>query len=114
MGSGEAFLQPAGQNGGEPSLDEQIRRVLERKHQRLRASLEAASSVDPEQAANGQKFRNRAGIPIGGPPLLIGRRQYDRLLPRESAELQRIAPRVSEWLSNPENAAIAQDDIEGL
>ncbi len=81
----------------------------------LRLSLKQASETTPQRQAEVLELSRRTGLP----PSVVDR-NYDTIRRRAQivdtpyARMLRETPKTAAWLSNPENAAIAQDDHDSL
>lgn len=81
----------------------------------LKQSIRQAVTVAPDQGAEAQRLADQFQVPAD-----VVRRNFDRFKQRAVTELpdyDRIIqanPHLTEWLSTPENAAVAHDDLEHL
>lgn len=82
---------------------------------RLRASLRAASAIDPDAHAKALALSAQTGVPAdvaARNPAMVG--QVARQQGVDYQGLLKDHPELSAWLSDPNHAAIAQDDIPVL
>lgn len=81
---------------------------------RLRRSLRIAEDTPPDRAAE----TRRMSLKFGVPPAIVDREfdDYSRRdrLARPYGDMQRETPGLTTWLEDPQNAAVAQDDLENL
>lgn len=96
-------------------LSEEVTQMKQETLSRLKVSINAASSMNPDQRADIMKIAKDRKIPVG-----VVERGYDHFAKEKKAQavdVNRIvdeAPGLAEWLANPNNAAIAQDDLEAI
>lgn len=81
-------------------------------------SMYSASQKTPQQAGTAVELRKSLGLPEGMQGMV--ERNFDRLSKlqkQRSVDYDRLAkdaPATTQWLSDPVNASVAQDDIENL
>ena len=114
----QPFEEPQFPQAGPPvqdPADAVVDRILERRRERLTSTMYGASKVNPDKAALAQKLAQETGIGSG-----IALRHLDELMvDSRMREIERknyfeSNPVLSEQLSDPEFAAVAQDDIGTL
>lgn len=114
----QPFEEPQLPQAGPPvqdPADAVVDRILERRRERLTSTMYGASKVNPDKAALAQKLAQETGIGSG-----IALRHLDELMvDSRMREIERknyfeSNPVLSEQLSDPEFAAVAQDDIGTL
>lgn len=95
--------------------DDLIDQGRNQQKQALQGSMFVATKTEPDRRAKAQQLADRMKIPVD-----VAERQYDLLTKRE-AETQTDYdslidrnPRLAKWLENPNNAAVARDDIDNL
>jgi len=82
---------------------------------RLRLNLAAAEDQPPERAAEIRRLAERTGLPRN----LIDRnfdaiRRRAKLADTPYTQMLRETPALAGWLEDPENAAVASDDVDAL
>jgi hypothetical protein len=91
-------------------------RLLDADNGSLRPVAQATADADPEKVANALR-RMRGGVPAGlavsSPDAVIQAADQADAESRYDAILKDDAP-LAEWLSRPENMAVAKDDVESL
>lgn len=81
----------------------------------LTRSLSVVSGTNPEEEARQEELSRRTGIPAPWvPEFKDDAARRDLLSSPVVRELPRTAPKTTAWLSRPENARLAHDDIETL
>lgn len=88
----------------------------EEKRSTLSASLTQAHGTNPDERAKLHKLSERANVPpqwIADDPALKERVERTQAV-QERAQVAQSAPRLAGWLSDPENARLAYDDIQEL
>lgn len=81
----------------------------------LRASLQEAVGKNPDEVAQWRKTAATLGVPVDTAQAMPDwSRQQEKLAGFNTSSLARMNPLTAGFLSNPDNAAIAHDDVEGL
>lgn len=87
----------------------------DQQKQALQGAMFVATKTEPDRRAKAQQLADRMKIPVD-----VAERQYDTLSKREAESatdydgLIDKSPKLAEWLSDPNNAAVARDDIDNL
>ena len=85
------------------------------KRQQLTSSLSEAATTNPDEFANMVKLSRAAGVSVDALPQY--RQEAEQAQYLGSVGLQRLwrdAPKTADWLTNPDNAKLAKDDVENL
>lgn len=83
--------------------------------QQLQGAMFVASKAEPDRRAKAMKLAEKYSLPVD-----LAERQFDVLSQKEAQiepdydQLMDQNPKLSAWLQDPNNAAIAKDDIENL
>ncbi|HET6890543.1 MAG TPA: hypothetical protein VFH31_05525, partial [Pyrinomonadaceae bacterium] len=89
--------------------------IGEQKQEELRTSLYAGVRQQPDTEAKIQSLATRVGLPVDA----VRRNQpevelHDRLNSFDYEKVIKESPKLSSWLADPKNAAVAHDDWERL
>lgn len=85
------------------------------KRQQLTSSLSEAATTNPDEFASMVKLSRAAGVSVDALPQY--RQEAEQAQYLGSVGLQRLwrdAPKTADWLTNPDNAKLAKDDVENL
>ena len=85
---------------------------LEDSRRRLQHALETGSTLNPDTVASDRREAARRGMPVD--TYATARQQNVPLPPPNWQNLPDQFPEITAFLSRPENAAVAHDDIENL
>lgn len=85
---------------------------LEASRRRLQHALETGSTLNPDTVATDRREAARRGMPVD--TYATARQQNVPLPPANWQDLPDQFPEITAFLSRPENAAVAHDDIENL
>lgn len=81
----------------------------------LRTSLNSAADIEPDAYAELKKSARRLHVPTSLlPPQKADRRRLEMVTNPFYSDLHQTAPQTAKWLSDPENAKLAHDDVENL
>lgn len=106
-----AASQVAG--GDKNPIDEAAKRTLENQRTALKSSLYGSLMANPDMAARAQQLGKKAGIPADVAERNLPDVQRQVYLNSVDKWLTE-APSTAEFLSNPDNAKIAHDDVDNL
>jgi hypothetical protein len=85
---------------------------LEASRRRLQRALETGSTLNPDTVASDRREAARRGMPVD--TYATARQQNVPLPPANWQDLPDQFPEITAFLSRPENAAVAHDDIENM
>ena len=126
-GGGQPVVQPAFLPDRAPLLDidalvgpspyHGLATIEEREHAKLMATLDAVQGIDPDEHAQGLTIGRLLRLPsqeIGHFAAKYGDPYFYESFRRDLRAMQQNRPRLTEWLMNVDNAAVAQDDLGTL
>lgn len=85
------------------------------RKQKLQASMHVSSAINPDNRAKSENLSTATNIPLDvveRNPQEVGRIAATQ--DNKYIKLMKENPKLSEWLSNPENSAVAHDDLENM
>jgi hypothetical protein len=99
---------------GMNEYDEVIAEMDSQTGAKVRRTIYSAADANPEQESAFVKISRRSGVPVEALRLDDGAEAKRRIVAQEVESLHTKAPATANFLSSPENARLAHDDVEGL
>jgi hypothetical protein len=82
---------------------------------RMRASVvQGATTTTPDRAAESRRLSQLLGVPQAAVDRDFDAYSRDATLEKPYGAIQQQTPHVAKWLEDPQNAALAHDDLENL
>lgn len=109
-----AFDDAFGATQSDP-LTEEITNIKRETVSKMKVSMNAAADVNPDQRADVLRIANERNLPVG--VVERGYETFAKASKTQNIDFDKMAeesPYLAGWLGDPDNAAVAQDDLDSI